>query len=38
MAKYSAAAEKKIGKVMKEFKDGTLKSGKNAVNRPLPSG
>jgi hypothetical protein len=29
MAKYSAAAEKKVGKVMKEFKDGTLKSGKN---------
>ena len=28
MAKYSKAAEKKIGEVMHEFKEGTLKSGK----------
>jgi hypothetical protein len=29
MARYSKSAQKKIGKVMKEFKDGTLKSGKD---------
>ena len=29
MAKYSKKAQEKIGEVMKEFKDGTLKSGKN---------
>jgi len=29
MAKYSKKAKEKIGKVMHEFKDGTLKSGKN---------
>ena len=28
MTRYSKAAEKKVGKVMKEFKEGTLKSGK----------
>ncbi len=28
MAKYSKAATKKIGEVMHEFKEGTLKSGK----------
>lgn len=27
MAKYSKKAQEKIGKVMKEFKDGKLKSG-----------
>ncbi len=29
MAKYSKKAEKKIGKVMHEFKEGKLKSGGN---------
>jgi len=28
MAKYSKKAQEKIGKVMHEFKEGTLKSGK----------
>jgi hypothetical protein len=28
MAKYSKKAQEKIGKVMKEFKEGKLKSGK----------
>ena len=37
MAKYSAAAEKKVGKVMKEFKDGTLKSGKNGSGGKVKS-
>jgi hypothetical protein len=32
MAKYSKKAQKKIGKVMHEFKEGTLKSGKNGIN------
>jgi len=29
MAKYSKKAQEKIGEVMHEFKEGTLKSGKN---------
>jgi hypothetical protein len=29
MAKYSKKAQEKIAKVMHEFKEGTLKSGKN---------
>lgn len=29
MAMYSKKAQEKIGKVMQEFKEGTLKSGKN---------
>ncbi len=29
MAKYSKKAEEKIGEVMHEFKEGTLKSGKD---------
>jgi len=29
MAKYSKKAQEKIGVVMHEFKEGTLKSGKN---------
>ena len=29
MAKYSKKAQEKIGKVLHEFKEGTLKSGKN---------
>ena len=37
MAKYSAAAEKKVGKVMKEFKEGTLKSGKNGKGGKVKS-
>ena len=32
MAKYSEKAEVKIAKVMHEFKEGTLKSGKNGIN------
>ena len=31
MAKYSKKAQEKFGKVMHEFKEGTLKSGKMAV-------
>jgi hypothetical protein len=31
MAKYSKKAEEKIGIVMHEFKEGTLKSGKNGI-------
>jgi hypothetical protein len=31
MSKYSKKAQKKIGEVMHEFKEGTLKSGKNGV-------
>ena len=32
MAKYSKKAQEKIGIVMHEFKEGTLKSGKNGIN------
>ena len=32
MAKYSEKAQNKIEKVMHEFKEGTLKSGKNGKN------
>jgi hypothetical protein len=31
MAKYSEKAQNKIEKVMHEFKEGTLKSGKNGI-------
>jgi hypothetical protein len=37
MAKYSKAAEKKVGKVMKEFKEGTLKSGKDGSGGKVKS-
>ena len=32
MAKYSKKAQDKIEEVMREFKEGTLKSGKNGKN------
>ena len=32
MAKYSKKAQEKIGEVMHEFKEGTLKSGKDGKN------
>ena len=31
MSKYSKKAQEKIGIVMHEFKEGTLKSGKNGI-------
>jgi hypothetical protein len=31
MAKYSKKAQEKIGEVMHEFREGTLKSGKNGM-------
>ena len=37
MTRYSKAAEKKVGKVMKEFKDGTLKSGKEGSGGKVKS-
>jgi hypothetical protein len=37
MTKFSKAAEKKIGKVMKEFKNGTLKSGKEGSGGKVKS-
>jgi len=37
MAKYSKKAQEKIGDVMKEFKDGTLKSGKNGSGGKVKS-
>lgn len=37
MAKYSKKAQDKIGEVMKEFKDGTLKSGKNGSGGKVKS-
>jgi Family of unknown function (DUF6496) len=37
MAKYSKKAQEKIGIVMHEFKEGTLKSGKNGVNGKVTS-
>jgi Family of unknown function (DUF6496) len=37
MAKYSKKAEDKIGKVMHEFKEGTLKSGKNGSGGKVKS-
>lgn len=37
MAKYSKAAEKKVGKVMKEFKEGTLNSGKKGSGGKVKS-
>ena len=37
MAKYSKAAEKKVGKVMQEFKEGTLKSGKEGSGGKVKS-
>lgn len=37
MTKFSKAAEKKIGKVMKEFKNDTLKSGKEGSGGKVKS-
>ena len=37
MAKYSKEAQKRIGKVMHEFKQGTLKSGKDGIGRKVKS-
>lgn len=37
MAKYSKKAQEKIGNVMEEFKDGTLKSGKNGSGGKVKS-
>ena len=37
MAKYSKKAQEKIGIVMHEFKDGTLKSGKDGKNGKVTS-
>lgn len=37
MAKYSKAAEEKVGKVMREFKEGTLRSGKGGSGGKVKS-
>lgn len=37
MARYSKKARIKIGEVMHEFKDGTLKSGKNGIGGKVRS-
>ena len=37
MAKYSVKAQNKIEEVMHEFKDGTLKSGKDGKNGKVTS-
>jgi hypothetical protein len=37
MAGYSKKAQEKIGKVMHEFKEGTLKSGKNGSGGKVKS-
>ena len=37
MSKYSKKAEEKIGKVMHEFQEGTLKSGKNGSGGKVKS-
>jgi hypothetical protein len=37
MAKYSKKAQDKIEEVMHEFKEGTLKSGKNGKNDKVTS-
>ena len=37
MAKYSEKAQNKIEKVMHEFKEGTLKSGRNGRNGKVTS-
>ena len=37
MAKYSKKSQEKIEKVMHEFKDGTLKSGKDGKNGKVTS-
>ena len=37
MAKYSEKAQNKIEEVMHEFKEGTLKSGKNGKNGRVTS-
>jgi len=37
MAKYSEKAQEKIEEVMHEFKEGTLKSGKNGKNGKVKS-
>ena len=37
MTKYSEKAQEKIGKVMHEFQEGTLKSGKNGSGGKVKS-
>ena len=37
MTKYSKKAQEKIGKVMHEFQEGTLKSGKNGSGGKVKS-
>ena len=37
MAKYSKKAQEKIGEVMHEFQEGTLKSGKNGIGGKVKS-
>jgi hypothetical protein len=37
MARYSKAAQKKVGEVMQEFKEGTLKSGKDGKGGKVKS-
>ncbi len=37
MARYSKAAQKKVGEVMEEFKEGTLKSGKDGIGGKVKS-
>jgi len=37
MAKYSKKAQEKIEEVMHEFKDGTLKSGKDGIGGKVTS-
>ncbi len=37
MTKYSKKAQEKIEKVMHEFKEGTLKSGKQGINGKVKS-
>jgi len=37
MAKYSKKAQEKIGEVMHEFREGTLKSGKDGIGGRVKS-
>jgi hypothetical protein len=37
MARYSKAAQDKVGEVMKEFKEGSLKSGKDGKGGKVKS-
>ena len=37
MTKYSKKAQEKIGEVMHEFQEGTLKSGKNGIGGKVKS-